>query len=92
MDDLKEKLERVNSWIGNCDQKASFLLTMVGVIATIICTSDYVKAVKEILISPFVDYWTNDIGGFNELRFSIALFLIPGFGCLFAAIIFEFDG
>lgn len=29
--DLKENLDRVNMWISNCDQKASFVLAMLGV-------------------------------------------------------------
>jgi len=33
---LEQNLERVNGWIGNCDQKASFLLALVGVVTAII--------------------------------------------------------
>jgi len=86
--ELIQDLDRINSWIGNCDQKSSFLLTMVGVMATIICTSDLAKVVKDVLVTPFVAYWRNDLGGFNWLNCLIALSLILGLGCLFSAIVF----
>lgn len=85
---LPQNLDRVNMWIGNCDQKASFLLTLVGVVATIICTSEYAKVVKNTLVKPFVAYWKDGVGGFNLLNFFIALFLVAGLGFLFAAIIY----
>ena len=85
---LTQNLERVNMWIGNCDQKASFLLAMVGVVATIICTSDYTKIVVNTLVKPFVAYWKDGVGGFNLLNLFIALFLVAGLGFLFAAIIY----
>lgn len=85
---LTQNLDRVNMWIGNCDQKASFLLTMVGVVATIICTSDLAKVVKDVLVVPFVAYWKEHVGVFNLLNLFIALFLVVGLGFLFAAIIY----
>lgn len=85
---LTQKLERVNMWIGNCDQKASFLLTMVGVVATIVCTSDLTKVVKDNLVNPFVAYLSDGIGGFNLFNFCVAFFLITGLGFLLASIIF----
>lgn len=87
-DKLTQDLDRVNMWIGNCDQKASFLLTMVGVVATIICTSDLPKVVKNTLANPFVAYWRDGIGSFNLYNLFIALFLFTGLGFLFAAIIY----
>lgn len=35
-----KKLEFINQWIFNCDTKSSFVLTFLGVIVTIIFTSD----------------------------------------------------
>lgn len=86
--ELIQDLDRINSWIGNCDQKASFLLTMVGVMATIICTSDLAKVVKNVLVTPFIAYWRDGVGCFNWLICLIFLFLIFGLGCLFSAIVF----
>lgn len=88
MDELKNNLDRVNMWIGNCDQKASFLLAAVGVMATVICTSDLAGLVKNELVRPFVSYWTNGVGEFSAFNFVNALFLVAGLGCLFAAIIY----
>lgn len=34
------KLDKVNNWISNCDAKSSFVLTLLGVIVTVIFTSD----------------------------------------------------
>jgi hypothetical protein len=83
---LTQNLDRVNMWIGNCDQKASFLLTMLGVVITVICTSDFACMIKDVLVSPFVAYWRDDIGGFNLFRSFIALFMIAGLGFLLASI------
>ena len=74
-------------WIGNCDQKASFLLTMLGVVATVICTSDWVKTVKQILVEPFLAYCRDGVGDFDLLKSVIALLMISGLGFIFAAII-----
>lgn len=87
MQDLKEDLDRVNMWIGNCDQKASFLLALVGIVLTIVCTSDAINVIKTILIKPFVNYWREGIGTFCPLRTVIAVLLIAGFVCVFISII-----
>ncbi len=42
-DDKYKNLERVNFWVSNCDSKVSYLLTLQGVILTIIFTSNYVS-------------------------------------------------
>lgn len=85
---ITQNLDRVNMWIGNCDQKASFLLAMLGVVTTVICTSDLARIIKDVLVSPFVAYWRDDIGGFNLFRFCIALFMIAGLGLMLASIIY----
>ena len=53
-DELKSRLDRVNSWINNCDQKASILLAVEGVVLTILCTSDYISLIRQKLISPII--------------------------------------
>lgn len=82
---LEQNLERVNGWIGNCDQKASFLLALVGVVTAIICTSDIIGKVKEVLVDPFISYWKCGAGSFDTDRFFLALTLIGGMFCLLLA-------
>ena len=43
---MERNLDRINMWIGNCDQKASFLLAFLGVAATLFVTSDSVNKIK----------------------------------------------
>lgn len=40
-EDKYKNLERVISWIANCDSKVSYLLALLGIILTIIFTSSY---------------------------------------------------
>ncbi len=40
-DDKYKNLERVNFWVTNCDSKVSYLLTLQGIMLTIIFTSSY---------------------------------------------------
>lgn len=40
-DDKYKNLDRVNFWVTNCDSKVSYLLTLQGIILTIIFTSSY---------------------------------------------------
>ena len=40
-DDKYKNLERVNFWVTNCDSKVSYLITLQGIILTIIFTSSY---------------------------------------------------
>jgi len=42
-EDKYKNLDRVNYWISNCDSKVSYLLTLEGIILTIIFTSNYSK-------------------------------------------------
>lgn len=42
-EDKYKNLERVNFWVANCDSKVSYLLTLQGIILTIIFTSSYAK-------------------------------------------------
>lgn len=85
---LSQNLDRVNMWIGNCDQKASFLLALVGVVVTVICTSDVFTKVKEIIITPFVTYLTDKSGSFCFSRFLIAILFFGGLTCLLVSIFY----
>ncbi len=47
MENSKFILENTKHWISNCDSKVSYLLTVNGVILTIIFTSDNAKYIAE---------------------------------------------
>ena len=74
--DLKENLDRVNMWISNCDQKASFVLATLGVGMTILFTSDFVKYIRKTIIVPFKTYLCDNIQNVDLLKCVIVLSLI----------------
>ena len=74
--DLKENLDRVNMWISNCDQKASFVLATLGVGMTILFTSDLVKYIRKTIIVPFKTYLCDNIQNVDWLKCVIVLSLI----------------
>ena len=76
IESLEQSLDRVNMWIGNCDQKAGFLLATIGVIMTILFTSDFMKEVKNAVIKPFLEYWGNQ----GDFEFCLLNFLFSR-GC-----------
>lgn len=84
---METNLERINMWIGNCDQKASFLLAFLGVAATIFITSDVIGTIKELIVLPFLSYFKDGIGSFDLLRFCFAVCLIVGLVCIFISLI-----
>lgn len=84
---MEHNLDRINMWIGNCDQKASFLLAFVGVSATIFITSDVITKIKELLVDPFISYWFRDIGAFNTFRFIIAVCLVVSVVCFIITLV-----
>lgn len=75
-EELRYTLDTVNSWVNNCDQKAGILLTLIGVIVTVIMTSDFVKYLRKYIFAPFVDYYQgNDQLSFSCGRFMVFVFL-----------------
>lgn len=84
---MKDKLDWVNMWIGNCDQKASFLLALLGVAATVVCTSDLFIKIKEVLITPLKIFCQTGEGSFDFLRTLLALCLIASFVAILIALI-----
>ena len=74
--DLKENLDRVDMWISNCDQKASFVLATLGVGMTILFTSDFVKYIRKTIIVPFKTYLCDNIQNVDWLKCVIVLSLI----------------
>lgn len=63
-DQIEQSLDRYNHWIDNCDQKASVLLAIVGVVATLFFTSDAIKMLRHYIFHPIVLAW-NDPSGFD---------------------------
>ena len=54
MEELNTRLDRVNGWINNCDQKASILLAFVGAMTAVLCTSDLICSGRDAIIKPFI--------------------------------------
>lgn len=59
-EELNTRLDRVNGWINNCDQKAGILLAFAGALAAVLMTSDIVKSGYDYLVKPFYEYWINE--------------------------------
>ena len=74
--DLKENLDRVNMWIGNCDQKASIVLALIGVAMTVLCTSDFAYYVRHTLIIPIKKGWPNICAAWDGWQLAMAILLI----------------
>ena len=71
-EDMKFTLELVNSWINNCDQKASILLSIIGVAITLMLTSDFIKFLRNYIFEPFVLY----ISAKGKFQFSLGRFTV----------------
>lgn len=56
IESLELSLDRINAWISNCDQKAGILLATIGVMITVLFTTDFVDGIKNDIVSPFFDY------------------------------------
>lgn len=41
-EELNQRLDRVNGWINNCDQKAGILLAFGGAFVAVLLTSDVI--------------------------------------------------
>ena len=65
-DDLRHNLDWVSSMISNCDQKSSILLGIIGILITIVLSSDFIDKIRSIIIVSFVEY----CNGKSEMTFS----------------------
>ena len=74
-DELTLRLDRVNGWINNCDQKSSILLAIEGVVLTILCTSDYISFIHQQLIFPIYNYYETGNGVFSIIN-TVQLFIL----------------
>ena len=73
--ELEARLDRVNNWVNNCDQKSSILLAIEGVVLTILCTSDYISFIHQQLIFPIYNYYETGNGMFSIIN-TIQLFIL----------------
>lgn len=87
-DEMERCLDRTNMWIGNCDQKASFLLALVSVVITIIFTSGATSKIMEVLVNPFIVYWRDNVGSFCFWRTLDAVMLIVGLVLAFVSMMY----
>lgn len=56
-EELNQRLDRVNGWINNCDQKAGVLLAFGGAFVAVLLTSDVIGKGYYYLIEPFCSFW-----------------------------------
>lgn len=59
IESLELSLDRINSWISNCDQKAGLLLATIGVVLAIMFANEFVTEVKKAIFDPFRGYLEN---------------------------------
>lgn len=69
-DDAFKTLDTINMWINNCDTKASVVLGCIGVVSSILLSSDIVRIIKQIIEKAFSNF--NDVGMFFYNLFFIA--------------------
>lgn len=59
--------DQIISWTENCDTKASIMLAFIGVVATIVFSSDYLLETIESQVKNIITYWYDGIGYFSIL-------------------------
>ena len=90
-EDLKHTYDTVNSWLNNCDQKAGILLAVVGVVITVLVTSDFLKNLRMYIFGPFVKYWTEETElDFSWSRFTVFVLLVIAVGMLITSCYYLF--
>jgi len=73
-DDAIIALERINSWVNNCDAKASVIIGFYGVILAILLTSDFVAYVSELIKNVLCDITFYDVVFVLLMTMSIIVF------------------
>ena len=61
VEEAKATLERINSWINNCDTKAGAILALLGVILTLVMTNEGLSACYEIASKAMANRTFSDI-------------------------------
>lgn len=89
LESLEQSLDRVNAWIGNCDQKAGFLLAIIGVLIAIIFSSDFSQSIVDTIVNPYREYIRNPkLNEFSLIRFIYFIFILISIIASFVSIIF----
>lgn len=89
LESLEQSLDRVNAWIGNCDQKAGFLLAIIGVLIAIIFSSDFSQSIVDTIVNPYREYIRNpELNEFRPIRFIYFIFIVISIIASFVSIIF----
>ena len=89
LESLEQSLDRVNAWIGNCDQKAGFLLAIIGVLIAIIFSSDFSQSIVDTIVNPYREYIRNpELNEFRLIRFIYFIFILISVIASFVSIIF----
>lgn len=90
LESLEQSLDRINGWIGNCDQKAGFLLAIIGILVAILFSSDFSKSIVEIIVNPYREYRKcPGLNEFNLTRFAFFLFVVVSIISCVTSIIFS---
>lgn len=74
LEQLNARLDRVNRWIENCDQKIYILLAFMGACIAVFFTSNILLKARAILITPFYAYFHNQEAYVFSLR-NLLLFI-----------------
>ena len=75
-EELNTRLDRVNGWINNCDQKANILLAFAGALAAVLISSDIIKCGYDYLAKPFYEYWINEVDAVLSVKKIIVFSLL----------------
>lgn len=73
---LIERLNHINTWINNCDQKSGILMAFLGVMVPLIFTTELFTSHISSLIIPIKNYWLNSEGAFNFFNFILCILLV----------------
>lgn len=88
-DEIERSLDCFNLWINNCDQKASVLLAIVGVVTTLFFTSDAIKMFREYIFQPIaVGIQDSDKVDFCPSRFCVLVLFIATASLLLVTLAF----
>ena len=79
-----EAHNQIIGWTENCDTKASVILAFIGVLVSVVFTSEYILGAIETQIKNIITYWHDGIGNFSILStmMFISLFGFVAFMCL----------